>query len=371
MKKTLIGSGLAAAVLLAGCATPPPANTAAPAPSAGGASSAAAAPGASDFTACMVSDAGGFDDKSFNQTSHDGLKKAVAELGVKQNEAQSSTTADFATNIDQMVNAGCNIVVTVGFLLGDATLAAAKANPDVDFAIVDFAYSDESGANTAPENLRGIVFNTGEPAFMAGYVAASLSQTGKVGTFGGAKIPSVTAFMEGYAQGVAYHNEKKGTNVEVLGWSSEAQDGQFIPGSNGFEDLAGGKRVAETLVSQGADVILPVAGPAGEGGLQVAQASGGKVIGMWVDTDGTVSMPNYKSVIATSVGKAMDLAVFEAIKASVEDDFSNELYVGTLENEGAYLAPFHDFDSKVSAETKAELEQIKADIIAGTITIDA
>ena len=369
MKKSLIGSGLAAALLLAGCATPPPANTAAPSAPAGGASTAAAP--ASDFTACMVSDAGGFDDKSFNQTSHKGLTDAVAQLGVKQNEAQSKTTSDFATNIDQMVSAGCNIVVTVGFMLGDATEAAAKANPDVDFAIVDFAYSDESGANTAPENLRGLVFNTGEPAFMAGYTAASLSQTGKVGTFGGAKIPSVTAFMEGYAQGVRYHNEKKGTNVEVLGWNSESQDGQFIPGASPFEDLAGGKRVADTLVAQGADVILPVAGPAGEGGLQAAQASGGKVIGMWVDTDGYVSMPTYSSIIATSVGKAMDVAVFEAIKASKEDSFSNEVYVGTLENEGAYLAPFHDFESKVSAETKAELEQIKADIIAGTITIEA
>ncbi len=363
MKKSLIGSGLAAALLLAGCATPPPANTAAPSAPAGGASTAAAP--ASDFTACMVSDAGGFDDKSFNQTSHKGLTDAVAQLGVKQNEAQSKTTSDFATNIDQMVSAGCNIVVTVGFMLGDATEAAAKANPDVDLAIVDYAY------DAPAENLKGLVFNTGEPAFMAGYVAASLSQTGKVATFGGAKIPSVTAFMEGYAQGVKYHNEKKGTNVEVLGWSSETQDGQFIPGASPFEDLAGGKRVADTLVSQGADVILPVAGPAGEGGLQAAQASGGKVVGMWVDTDGYVSLPSYSSIIATSVGKAMDVAVFEAIKASKEGTFNNEVYVGTLENEGAYLAPFHDFDSKVSAETKAELEQIKADIISGAIKIEA
>ena len=369
MKKSLIGTGLAAAVLLAGCATPPPANTAAPAATAGGGATTAATQ--SDFTACMVSDAGGFDDKSFNQTSHDGLVDAKEQLGVKTNEAQSQTTADFGTNIQQMLDADCNIIVTVGFLLGDATLDAAKANPDVDFAIVDFAYSDESGANTAPENLRGLVFNTGEPAFMAGYTAASLSQTGKVGTFGGAKIPSVTAFMEGYAQGVKYHNEKKGTNVEVLGWSSETKDGQFIPGQDPFGDLAGGKRVGETLVAQGADVIMPVAGPAGEGGLQAAQASGGKVSGIWVDTDGYVSMPAYKSIIATSVGKAMDVAVFDAIKASLEGTFDNEVYVGTLENEGAYLAPFHDFDAKVSAETKAELDKIKADIVAGTITIEA
>ncbi len=362
MKKSLIGSGLAAAVLLAGCATPPPANTAAPSAPAGGSS--AAAP-SSDFLACMVSDQGGFDDKSFNQTSHKGLLDAEKELGIKKNDVQSATTADFATNINQMVNAKCNIIVTVGFLLGDATEAAAKANPDIDFAIVDFAYEAPA------ENLKGLVFATGEPAFMAGYAAASVSQSGKVGTFGGMKIPSVTAFMEGFAQGVKYFNEKKGKDVQVLGWDSEKQDGQFIPSANAFEDIAGGKRVAQTLADQGADVIMPVAGPAGEGGLQVAQASGGKITAIWVDTDGFVSQPNYKDVILTSVGKGMDVAVFEAIKASKEGTFDNKVYLGTLANEGAYLAPFHDLDSKVSAETKSELEQIQKDIASGAIKIEA
>ena len=369
MKKSLIGTGLAAAVLLAGCATPPPAQTAAPAATAGGATATTAA--TADFKACMVSDSGGFDDKSFNQTSHKGLTDAKAQLGIQTNEAQSKTTSDFAPNIEQMVKSKCDIIVTVGFLLGDATKAAAAANPDIDFAIVDFAYTDESGKNTAPANLKGLVFNTGEPAFLAGYAAASLTKTGKVGTYGGMKIPSVTAFMEGYAQGVKYHNEQKGTKVEVLGWNSDTKDGQFIPGQSPFEDLAGGKRVGETLVSQGADVIMPVAGPAGEGGLQVAQASGGKVAAIWVDTDGYVSQPTYKSVITTSVGKAMDVAVMEAIKASKEGKFSNEIYVGTLANKGAYLAPFHDFESKVSPETKAELEKIQADIISGAIKIQA
>lgn len=361
MKKTLIGSGLAAALLLAGCATPPPAQTADPSAPAGQQTAAET----SDFLACMVSDQGGFDDKSFNQTSHKGLLDAEKELGIKRNDVQSATTADFATNIDQMVNAKCNIIVTVGFLLGDATEAAAKANPDVDFAIVDFAY------DAPADNLKGLVFATGEPAFMAGYTAASVTESGKVGTFGGMKIPSVTAFMEGFAQGVKYHNEQKGTDVQVLGWDSAAQDGQFIPSANAFEDIAGGKRVAQTLADQGADVIMPVAGPAGEGGLQIAQASGGKISAIWVDTDGYVSQDKYKDVILTSVGKAMDVAVFEAIKASKEDTFNNEVYLGTLANEGAYLAPFHDLDSKVSAETKAELEKIQADIASGALKIEA
>lgn len=367
MKKSLIAPVAlgAFALAFAGCATPPAASTSAE-PS-GTTSSVAQV----DFKACMVSDAGGFDDKSFNETAYAGLQKAVAELGVQEQTVQSSVAADYAKNVQEMVNQKCNIIVTVGFNLGDATLAAAKANPDIDFAIVDYAYSDESGKNTAPDNLKGLVFNTSEPSFMAGYLAASLSATGKVGTFGGAPIPSVTAFMDGYARGVAYYNEQKGKSVAVLGWDTTKKDGTFIGGKDPFDDIPGGKKVATNLTAQGADILLPVAGPSGEGSLQVAQASNGKVGSMWVDTDGCVSQEQYCAVIPSSVGKAMDVAVFEAIKAAKDDQFSNELYVGTLENSGAYLAPFHEWDSKVSDETKTELDKIKADIIAGTIKTTA
>ncbi len=311
----------------------------------------------------MVSDAGGFDDKSFNQTSHDGLVKAKTDLGVQTAEVQSKATADYAGNVQAMVDAKCNIIVTVGFNLGDATLAAAKANPDVKFAIVDFAYKE------APANLKGLTFNTAEPAFTAGYLAASLTKTGKVGTFGGAPYPTVTIFMTGFAQGVAYYNTQKGKDVKVLGWDDAKKDGSFIPGQNPFVDVAGGKQVANNLVAQGADVLLPVAGSAGEGALQVAQASNGKVSSMWVDTDGCVSQAKYCPVIPTSVGKGMDVSVFQAIKDAKEGTFTSDVYVGTLANSGVYMAPFHEWDSKVSAETKAELDKIKADITSGAIKI--
>ncbi len=215
------------------------------------------------------------------------------------------------------------------------------------------------------------MFNTAEPSFMAGYLAASLSQTGKVGTFGGAPYPSVTSFMDGYARGVDYYNQQKSKSVAVLGWDVAKKDGTFIGGQDPFGDLPGGKKVATNLMAQGADILLPVAGPSGEGALQVAKASNGKVASLWVDTDGCVSQEQYCAVIPTSVGKAMDIAVFEAIKAAKDGSFSNELYVGTLANSGAYLAPFHEFDAKISAETKAELDKIKADIIAGTIKTTA
>ncbi|MBK8447742.1 MAG: BMP family ABC transporter substrate-binding protein [Micropruina sp.] len=355
----------ALALALGGCATPPAATSAAPT------ATAATSVAQSDFKACMVSDAGGFDDKSFNETAYAGLTKAVAELGVQKAEVQSQVAADYAKNVQAMVTAKCDIIVTVGFALGDATAAAAKKNPDIKFAIVDFAYTDEDGKNIAEKNVKGLVFNTAEPSFMAGYLAASLSQTGKVGTFGGAPYPSVTAFMDGYARGVTHFNEQKGKKVAVLGWDVAKKDGTFIGGQDPFGDLSGGKKSASNLVAQGADILLPVAGPAGEGALQVAKASNGKVGSMWVDTDGCISQEQYCAVIPTSVGKAMDVAVFEAIKAAKDGSFSNEPFVGTLENGGAYLAPFHEWDPKVSAETRAELDKIKADIIAGTIKTSA
>lgn len=365
MKKSLIaGPAIAAAIVLtiAGCAEPPgAAPPESPAPS--GAPSAAG-----DFKACMVSDAGGFDDKSFNQTSYKGLTDAKSELGIQTGQVESTTTADFAKNIQSMVDADCNMIVTVGFLLGDATVAAAKQNSDVEFAIVD--YNDPETFAEAP-NLKPLEFNTAESSFMAGYLAAGMSQTKKVGTFGGAKIPTVTIFMDGFAQGVDHYNQQKGDSVQMIGWDAAKQDGQFVPGDTPFENVSGGKQIADNLVSQGADILFPVAGPAGEGALQAAKASGGNVNAIWVDTDGCISAEEYCPNLISSVYKAMDVAVKDAITAAANDSFSNEPYVGTLENDGTGLAPFHDFDSKVPAELKTELETIKADIQSGTITIES
>ena len=367
MKKSLLSVlalSAASALTLAGCAAPPSATTS---PAATGSASASApessAPAETDFTACMVSDAGGFDDKSFNETAFNGMMQAKDELGIQTKQIESNAEGEYAGNVQSMIDANCNIVITVGFALATATEAAAKQNPDVNFAIVD--YSSFEGV----DNAKGLIFNTAQPSFMAGYLAAGMTQTGTVGTFGGAKYPTVTIFMDGFAQGISYYNEQKGADVKLIGWDEAKQDGQFVGGNNPFGDVPGGKNTASTLIAQGADIILPVAGPAGLGALQAAKESGGKVNAIWVDTDGFISAPEFGPQIMTSVQKGMDVAVFEAIKAALEGTFSSDPYVGTLENDGVSLAPFHDFEDKVSDELKSELEQIKADIISGTITI--
>jgi basic membrane protein A len=309
----------------------------------------------------MVSDSGGFDDKGFNQTALKGQTDAAEQFGIQTAQVESTGDDQYKDNINQLVQEGCNEITTVGFLLGDATLQAAKKNPDVDFAIVDYAFFDDKGNDISPPNAKGLTYATDQPSYLAGYLAAGMSESGVVGTFGGLPIPTVTIFMEGFRQGVDKYNEDNGTEVQLLGW--DGKEGSF---TEDFEDKTKGQSVAEQLIGQGADIIFPVAGPAGLGGLQAAKDAGGK--GIWVDTDGFEST-EYGDILLTSVAKGMDVSVTEAIKESIDGTFSNELYQGTLENGGVGLAPYHDFDSVIPQELKDKIEELKAGIIDGSITI--
>lgn len=309
--------------------------------------------------ACQVTDVGGIDDRSFNATAWKGVEDAVRELGVEGKVLESRDAADYDRNLNAFIEEECDIIITVGFLLGDATAAAAEANPDQKFAIVDFAY------DPAYDNILGLVFATEEAAFLAGYVSAGVTQTGKVGTFGGIQIPPVTVFMDGFAMGVRYYNDRHGTNVEVLGWDPATQTGLF---TGNFDSLEDGRTMGETLMDEGADIIMPVAGPVGLGTSAAAQARGGVYI-IGVDTDWTVSSPEYTDILLTSVLKNMDVAVFEAIEATIDGTFQGGLFVGTLANNGVGIAPYHALDGMVPSDLRSELEEIHQGIIAGEIQV--
>ena len=207
--------------------------------------------------------------------------------------------------------------------------------------------------------MLGLVFATDQASFLAGYAAAASTKTGKVATWGGINIPPVADFMIGFEAGVKYYNAQKGTNVEVLGWSSEAGDGSFI---GGFESLDDGRSITESLVQEGADIVMPVAGPAGLGGAAYCAESGSCMV-IGVDTDWTVSASEYSSVILTSVLKNMNVAVFEAIKQVQDGTFAGGVYAGTLANNGVGLADV----AGASDELKAELDAVKQGIIDGAI----
>jgi basic membrane protein A len=323
-------------------------------------------PAAASFIAAEVTDTGGIDDRSFNATAWKGLQDAKAAKGIQVQYLQSTNQSDYVPNIQQFVEKKAGIIVTVGYLMGDDTKTAATANPNQKFAIVDYSY------DPAIPNVLALTYQTDEAAFLGGYLAAAMTKTGKVGTFGGMNIPTVTIFMNGFAAGVRYYNQKNGTKVQVLGWDPEGAQGTF---TNDFSNQAKGKTVAETLMNQGADIILPVAGSVGLGAAAAVQqhntASPASPVYMeWVDTDGYVSASQYGSLFITSVMKGIDVSVNDAVLAALGGTFKGGNYVGTLKNGGVAIAQFHDFDSKVPAQVKADIDTIRQGIIDGKISVD-
>lgn len=382
MKKMyfVMGALIVASMILAACgpaateppvATEPPATEAPTEPPATEAPTEAPTEPAMVYKVAQVTDLGGIDDKSFNATAYAGIEQAVAELGVEGKYLESQQQSDYAKNIQQFLDEGTNLIITVGFLLGVDTATAAKANPDTNFAIVDYSYPDcfsdtavegkDCGSKTELPNVLGLTFSTDQAAFLAGYAAAASTKTGKVATFGGINIPPVTIFMKGFEAGVKYYNEQKGANVEVLGWSTADNDGSF---TGNFQSTDDGRSFAESLVQEGADIVMPVAGPVGLGSAAYCQETKSCMI-IGVDTDWTVSASEYTDVILTSVLKNMNVAVFDATKALVEGTFAGGTYSGTLANNGVGLADV----AGASDELKAALEKLKADIISGAVKV--
>jgi len=349
------GAALAAVALLAaGCAKP--------------SSSTTSTTTTSHFTGCMVTDTGGINDKSFNQSSWQGMQAAASASGGKitVKYLPSTTTSDYAKNISTFIGQKCGVIVTVGFLMGPATEAAAKANPKQKFAIVDCSYSSDCLTGTHEPNINQLVFNTVQDAFLGGYLAAGMTKTGKVATYGGEKFGTVTIYMDGFWDGVQYYNKQHHTHVQVLGWSEPSQNGTF---AGSFTNITAGQTIANTFITDGADIIFPVAGGVGLGSakaVQTADSAGKNVAMYWVDTDGCVSAATYCKYFITSVEKGISTAVKTAV-ADAAAGHSGGSYIGTLSNGGAVLAPYHDWATKVPASLQAELKTVQQGIISGTI----
>jgi basic membrane protein A len=275
------------------------------------------------FKACQVTDTGGIDDKSFNATAYAGLQNAAADFGIETAYLESQQQTDYETNINAFIEEDCDLILTIGFLLGDATAAAAEANPDQAFGIIDVDW-------LAFDNLTGHAYRTDQAAFLAGYVAAQQTKTGKVATFGGLAIPPVTVFMDGFWYGVQYYNNQMGSAVEVLGWDPATQTGSF---TNNFESTDDGRAFAESFMDEGADIIMPVAGPVGLGSAAAAQERGNAWI-IGVDSDWTQTAPQFADVILTSVLKKMDATVYAQIETMLAGESAGSLIVGNLENGG-------------------------------------
>lgn len=343
-------ASLGALALVAGCGSAPEENDSGSGGTASG-----------DFKPCMVSDSGGFDDKSFNQLGFEGLTEASNTLGVEPITVESASPTDYSPNISNLVDQGCSLIVTVGFDLADATKAAAEANTDIDFAIIDDSSIDLP-------NVKPLTYDAAQGGFLAGYAAASYSKTGVVGTFGGAQLPTVTIFMDGFADGVNYFNEQKNKAVRVIGWDVAAQNGSF---TGGFAANEVAKNTAQGLIDQNADVVFPVGGPIYQSAAQAIRDSSRPVALIGADADVFESDPSVGDLLLTSVTKGLKTSVDEVVATSGDSAFDNSAYVGTLENEGVGIAPFHDFEAQVDPALQGELDTIKAGIIDGSITVES
>ncbi|GAA2228892.1 BMP family ABC transporter substrate-binding protein [Herbiconiux moechotypicola] len=343
----------AAGIVLAGCATPP------------SEASGSGAAAASDVLACMDSGESGIKDKSFNESSWNGFTKAESELGVEVKVAESKDTSQYLPNLQSLVRQDCDIIATMGYDMQDITVQEATANPDTHFMTID-----DQPPGDLP-NVKPILFNTADASYLAGYLAAGMTTTGKVGTYGGQLIPTVTLFMDGFADGVAKYNDDNATSVEVVGWDKAAQNGSA---TGDWNDTNLAKQLSSRMIDQGVDIIMPVAGGAGTGTLAAirdANAAGKDVKAIWVDTDGYETVPEYKDLFLTSVMKRIDSGVFSVIQEQQDGGFSSDPYVGTLANDGVGLAPFHDFESAIPTDLQATLDELATQISDGTIVIDS
>jgi basic membrane protein A len=306
----------------------------------------------------LVTDVGKLSDKSFNYDSFNGVLDAQADtsLCVKGKAIESSVEADYSKNVQQFLDAGYDMIITVGFKFGDTTTKAAKANPNVKFAMVDFADYAELGKPTHPPNLVGLTFKEDQPGFLAGALAGLMTKTNVIGAVAGlVTVPPVVNYVKGYTNGALYTNPK----VKVL------KIYQPESGAKDFNDPDWGKLQALTFFGQNADIIFGVGGNTGNGGLVAAKEKGKMCIG--VDVDQFVSYPDVASCLLTSAQKHLRQAVKAAIVNMVKNTWQAGLVTFDITNDGIGLAPYHDWDSKIPADVKAKITEIEGKLKDGSL----
>lgn len=306
---------------------------------------------------CNVNDMGGVDDKSFNATAWKGVLDAEAEYGVEGLFLESEQQTDYEKNINSLLAEGdCAIIIGVGYNISAAIKAAAEANPDQKFGIIDDAY------DPILPNVAASVYNIDQATYLLGYLAASQTKTGIIGTYVGMLFPSTANFMDGFYNGMMKYNEVHGTSVKLIGWDPAAYTGLEV---GNFSDVDKGKTITLGLLDEGADIIMPVAGPVGAGTLAAVKERGALMVG--VDTDWSVLYDADSAYVLGSALKRMDFWLLNTVGTLVDGTFAGNTFVGTLENEGVAIAVGVDFQDTIDPAILAEIEQLQADIIAGTI----
>ena len=320
----------------------------------------AADPGSSDLQIGLVTDVGTLDDRNFNQYSWEGALRGAATIGAPEPQSVITTeSSEYETNIDSFVSQGYDVVVTVGFALGEATLAAAEANPDVHFIGVDqFQAGDDFIAGAGLPNYESVIFAEAQAGYLAGIAAASISESGEVAAIGGSgTIPPVVNYARGFENGV--HSVNADATVHI----SYISDDLTVA----FNDPTAGKTFADQFLQQNGDVdvMFQIAGKTGNGVLQSVEENG--IYGLGVDVDQWISTPDSAECIVTSAEKKLTLAVSEGIIAMGDDAPRSGNVPYDASNEGIGLSPYYQFADLIDSETQAAIDDAFSQMAAGDL----
>ncbi len=317
----------------------------------------------------VVTDVGQLEDKSFNQSSNEGAIAAAEATGGTHDVIVTQAIGDYAANIQTLVDNDFDVIVTVGFLIGTDTAIAAKANPDIKFVGVDQGvcvdaegvpdptFACAGDAATLIPNYQGIVFAEAQPGYLAGIVAASLSKTGTIGAVGGTNVPAVVNYWRGYENGA------KSVNADIKVLYQETDPNPAV----GFNDQAKGRAIAGQFIGQDADVLFQIAGLTGVGVLEAACDE--NIVGIGVDVDQAVSLPNLAKCIVTSAEKKLKDTVQAVVMSAANDTFK----AGTVAYDAASTPPaiglsdYHDNAALITPEIQALLDTALEGLKAGTL----
>jgi basic membrane protein A len=369
---TLFGS---LAIIVSACgggATPSPSASTAPSASAPAsvAPSESTAPSAAALKIGVVTDVGTLDDKNFNQFSYEGAKKAADDLGGSIQSIVPKAAADYGPSIQSFIDQDYDVIVSVGFALGTDTTIAAKANPDVAFIGVDQSVCvDAAGAPDATfacagdaatllPNYQGLVYKEQEPGYLAGIVAASISEKNSVGAIGGINlVPAVVKYIKGFEAGA------KSVKADIKVSTAYVSTGDF---GVAFNDPSAGKAFAQQFITaNGPDVLFQVAGKTGNGVL--AAACEAKINAIGVDVDQHLSTPESAACIVTSAEKKLAITVEQAVKRVADGTAKGGTIVNDAKNDGIGLAPFYDMASLITADTQAKIDAALAGFKDGSL----
>jgi len=301
--------------------------------------------GGSGLKVGMVTDIGQLEDKSFNEFSWKGVQDGAGAIGGTSQVIVTRDIADYKQNIQQFIDQKYDIIVTVGFLIGTDTLAAAKANPTIQFFGVD-----QFVADPAPANYQGLLFNEAQAGYLAGIVAGTITRSGKIGAVGGrSDVPPVVNYIKGYENGA------KSVKSNVVVTATYAED---------FNAPDKGKAIAVTMIGNGVDVVFQVAGLTGAGALQAACAA--KIYGIGVDVDQYLSLPATKDCTITSAEKRLQNAVRDAIQRFKDKGKQGGNFTNDATNNGIGVSPIRNL-TPVPAGLEDKLKQALADMKSGKL----